>query len=123
MTRDLYRLLLELHPFEFRYRFAEEMLWIFDEAGESEGRGNLILDACISLARQRFLRSSLWKFGAGLAVNAAFAVLSIIAQQRSGPPHPVHASPAAVVDSNRSEIINFGVAHHEVSAPGTKRRD
>ena len=32
MLRSLYRRLLCLHPPAFRQRFAEEMLWIFDEA-------------------------------------------------------------------------------------------
>jgi hypothetical protein len=49
MTRRLYRLLLRLHPRRFRERYADEMLWIFDESG---GGGRLLGDAAASLVRQ-----------------------------------------------------------------------
>ena len=52
MFRSLYRLLLYLHPPLFRQRFAEEMLWIFDEAAETQGVLRLFADAFVSLLRQ-----------------------------------------------------------------------
>jgi hypothetical protein len=49
MTRRLYRLLLRLHPQAFRERFAQEMLWIFDQAHQPTFH---LLDAALSLVRQ-----------------------------------------------------------------------
>jgi hypothetical protein len=60
--RTLYRCLVWLHPSEFRLRFEEEMLWIFDEAGHKWGPASLIADASMSLTRQWLLRSGLWKW-------------------------------------------------------------
>src|SRR5258707_10549253 len=56
MFRSLYRLLLYLHPPLFRKRFAEEMLWIFDEAAETQGVLRLFADAFVSLLRQSAVR-------------------------------------------------------------------
>jgi hypothetical protein len=56
MSRSLYRWLLYLHPPAFRQLFAEEMLWIFDEAAATEITGNAlfpdhILDGSFLLAK------------------------------------------------------------------------
>ena len=67
MIRTLYRWLVWLHPPAFRRRFADEMLWIFDEAAKSERVSALFFDAVISLARQWLLRSGYWKVAAGVA--------------------------------------------------------
>src|SRR6266481_3315625 len=56
MFRSLYRLLLYLHPPLFRKRFAEEMLWIFDEAAETQGVLRLFADAFVSLLREWVVR-------------------------------------------------------------------
>lgn len=53
MIRAVYIALLRMHPRRFRERYAEEMLWIFDQ---STGRANLLADAAVSLVRQRMLR-------------------------------------------------------------------
>lgn len=45
MTRFLYVCLLRLHPQRFRQRFAEEMLWIFDQAADSRSVTRLFADA------------------------------------------------------------------------------
>jgi fatty acid desaturase len=58
--KRMYRFLLWLHPAAFRRQFAEEMLWIFDEAIDSWGIVSLFSDATVSLVRQRLLRSGLW---------------------------------------------------------------
>ena len=64
----LYALLISLHPPSFRKRFAQEMLWIFDETANSRSAGSLFLDVILSLLRQWFIRSELWKwFVAGIA--------------------------------------------------------
>jgi hypothetical protein len=48
-SRSLYRALLRLHPSGFRTRFADEMLWIFDEVAEREGVVGLFVDIFLSL--------------------------------------------------------------------------
>lgn len=60
MMRRMYRCLLWLHPAAFRRQFAEEMLWIFDEAADASGAASLFSDASVSLVRQWLLRSGLW---------------------------------------------------------------
>jgi hypothetical protein len=61
--RRLYRLLLLLHPQPFRDAFAEEMLWIYDQAGSRALLGDVVL----SLIRQRLFRSGTWKIPVALA--------------------------------------------------------
>lgn len=65
MNRTLYRWLICLHPPVFRLRFEQELLWIFDESREASGATPLLYDAAISLLRQWFLRSGLWKWVVG----------------------------------------------------------
>ena len=72
MTRILYRGLLWLHPTSFEEHFGDELLWIFDLKRESEMGLALVFDCFISLCRQWFFRSGLWKFGVGLLVNSLF---------------------------------------------------
>ena len=52
MVRQLYIILLALHPAQFRYRFAFEMLAIYDEASAHGGRPPLLADGVRSLVRQ-----------------------------------------------------------------------
>lgn len=61
-ARALYRLLLRLHPVEFRELFAAEMQWILEEAAGKWSITSLIIDASISPARQSLIRSNLWKW-------------------------------------------------------------
>ena len=75
MTRALYRSLLWLHPREFRRQFAGEMLWIFDQAADSENTASLLGDGAVSLFRQWTLRSGLWK----VAVALLGGLLEIVA--------------------------------------------
>jgi hypothetical protein len=70
MTRALYTSLLRLHPPAFRRRFANEMLWIFDEARLSEGALILLFDLLISVMRQWLVRSGVWKAALALALGA-----------------------------------------------------
>ena len=68
MTRTLYRWLVYLHPPAFRLRFEQELLWIFDEARDASGTAPFFCDAAISLLRQWFMRSGMWKWvGGGIA--------------------------------------------------------
>ena len=65
MTRRLYRWIICLHPPVFRRRFEEELLWIFDESCHASSAAPLLFDAGVSLFRQWFLRSELWKWVVG----------------------------------------------------------
>ena len=73
MSRSLYRWLLYLHPPAFRQRFAEEMLWIFDEAVATHGVLRLFGDGFASLLRQWAVRPESWKLPVALAVPQASA--------------------------------------------------
>jgi hypothetical protein len=84
MTRVLYRLLIGLHPPNFRRQFAGEMLWIFDETRE-RGVTLLLLDGTVSLARQWLIRQGAWKIGvavlcAGLHMILILGSLSSVAR-------------------------------------------
>jgi len=52
IKRRIYQLLLRLHPAAFQERFAEEMLWIFDEMLNDIGSTRLCTDAAFSLVKQ-----------------------------------------------------------------------
>jgi hypothetical protein len=54
IMRNLYRLLLRLHPVEFRERFAEELLWSYDKALPQLGSPRICADGLLSLIRQWF---------------------------------------------------------------------
>jgi hypothetical protein len=78
MKRSLYRCLLWLHPPAFRQRFAEEMLWIFDETAKPGGT-RLLADGLVSLLRQWVARSAIWRpfaaaTGAVLTLGAALGL-------------------------------------------------
>ena len=53
VVRQIYIILLALHPARFRRRFAFEMLAIFDEASAQGSRLPLLADGLLSLIRQR----------------------------------------------------------------------
>jgi hypothetical protein len=69
MTRQLYSLLICLHPPFFRARFGDEMLCIFDESS-AHGRlpATLLLfaDALLSILRQWIVGCGTWKIAAGI---------------------------------------------------------
>lgn len=73
MSRFIYRVLICLHPRVFRERFGDQMLCVFDESGQS-GTAAFLLDGCYSLARQRILRSGLWRWAVGAGVTALLIV-------------------------------------------------
>ena len=75
MIRKCYARLLDLHPAAFRERFAEEMLLVFDHATGAWEVAFLLLDAMLSLLRQRFLRPHMG--GTRLIVAAASGYRSI----------------------------------------------
>jgi hypothetical protein len=53
----LYSFLVRRHPSQFRDRFGEEMLSIFDDSAADRKSARLLFDAGVSLFRQWFLRS------------------------------------------------------------------
>lgn len=59
--RSIYLSILWLHPRSFRERFAEEMLWIFDETQTADGKIFLLGDGFKSVARQWVVRRGIWK--------------------------------------------------------------
>lgn len=106
MTRTLYRALLWLHPAAFRQEFADEMLWIFDQATANEGAAGLFFDGLISLSRQWLLRSNAWKIAVALGL-AFFQVtvggrLLISVPHRYGPiaTAPPHSSLVALINTS-----------------------
>ena len=60
MLGHLYRCVLRLHPPEFRRRFGEEMLSIYDQSTGRFSSVRLLLDAVFSLARQWIFRPEFW---------------------------------------------------------------
>ncbi len=55
-ARATYRCLLRMHPSDFRARFGDEMLQVFDDALETYGWAWLLADLAVSLGRQRVFR-------------------------------------------------------------------
>jgi hypothetical protein len=69
MLRLIYRILIRLHPANFREQHGAEMLCIFDESAPQESR-RLISDGLLSIIRQWFFNSGWWKLLAGAAVSS-----------------------------------------------------
>ena len=84
MTRYLYRAVLGLHPPGFRRAFADEMLWIFDQATPQGSPGGIILDGFVSLLRQ-WVRCGTWKVLAGVFGAAVEFVLAALFVASSAP--------------------------------------
>jgi hypothetical protein len=75
LPRATYQLLLRIHPAPFRDRFAEEMLWIFDEENQKGHGGRLLFDGAISVVRQHIQERDTREiapavFSAGIAIPA-----------------------------------------------------
>jgi len=98
--RTCYRFLLRLHPPVFRREFAGEMLWIFDQAAESQGAAPLLFDGLGSLARQWLLRSGWWKVALALALAAFEVTLGGFGMLLFGRRHLVEPSFAAEFSRN-----------------------
>jgi hypothetical protein len=60
MMRGLYQFILRMHPPQFRRRFCDEMLSIFDEVGSGQSGLGLLIDGVRSFARQWLLRTTSW---------------------------------------------------------------
>ena len=78
MTRSLYRSLLCLYPPDFRARFTDEMLWIYDETAGA-GVIPLFTDGFVSLFRQWVQCSTpLAAAGLGGALHMALFLIMIL---------------------------------------------
>jgi hypothetical protein len=112
MIRTFYRCLLWLHPPAFRREFGNEMLWIFDQAAESQGTVPLFFDGLGSLARQWLLRSGWWKVAVALAIAMVQVSIGGLALTLLGPRHFVRlaADPAPFTLSNIG-----GLAHQPLT--------
>jgi hypothetical protein len=86
--RSCYRCLLGLHPAAFRTRFADEMLWIFDEVASREGVVGLFGDALLSLARQWAVRVAIPSEPPYLATTQGLFAWERIAAPSSALPAP-----------------------------------
>ncbi len=74
-SRSLYHFILRLHPEQFRNKFEDQMLWIFDESVASRGAASLLIDALVSLVRQWVLRSGYWRHAQPpIAIDGAMAL-------------------------------------------------
>lgn len=51
-ARRIYQLLLALHPAAFRERFAQEMLWVFDQTVADTGVCHALADGTLSVMKQ-----------------------------------------------------------------------
>jgi hypothetical protein len=105
MMRGLYRLLLHLHPYEFRQEFAGEMLWIFDEARSTVGVLPMFADAVESLGRQWLIRSGVWTYVVGVAVNATLLSVALLIPQMFGGAPPKPAEPP--VEASRQFPMHY----------------
>ncbi len=70
LLREVYGLMVRMHPALFRDRFGEEMLWIFDEERRERGARRLLWDGARSVVRQHARAES----GPGL-MAAGFGVI------------------------------------------------
>lgn len=73
IPRLIYRILIRLHPRNFRELHGDELLCIFDESAPDE-LGCLLVDGMLSFARQWVIHSSWWKFLAGAAVSTVLVL-------------------------------------------------
>jgi len=104
MTHVVYKSLLWLHPPAFRRQFAPEMLLIFREAAPDEGCGALLFDALVSLVRQWFLRSGLWKAAVG-GCGAALQLAPSLWMGRRPRTVPILATAAAPLQLDGFVVI------------------
>jgi len=110
--RTCYRCLLWLHPPVFRREFAGEMLWIFDQASESQGALALFFDGLGSLARQWLLRSGWWRVALALGLALLQVVLGGFGMLKFGYRHIMAPASSAEV-ANIAEFSYRGSIAHQ----------
>lgn len=60
--RSFYQLIIESHPRDFRVRFGDEMMSIFEEQQRSQSTAELIVDGLLSLIRHWLRDQVSWSF-------------------------------------------------------------
>lgn len=125
MKRRLYRGLIGLHPREFRERFGDEMLAVFEQAGETTA---LLVDACWSVLRQRVLRGGLWRIGPMVVLTVVpwLSLTWALAPVPTRRPHPVAladlyliAGVVAVLTAALTTV--FALTWHRIRRPGRRK--
>lgn len=103
MLRVVYICLLRCHPRTFRQRFADEMLWIYDQTATRETAGTvaarMIVDGVVSLMRQWTLRPELRRDPAvarGEALAAGSPIFYSIESFRPRPAALLHGAVLSV---------------------------
>jgi hypothetical protein len=76
MMRAFYRLMILLHPPAFRRRFADEMLWIFEEGTREGGAAGFFADGLASLGKQWVTNRAVWTIAAIVLGNLPFLVFA-----------------------------------------------
>jgi hypothetical protein len=105
VSRGIYRALLCLHPPAFRRRFADEMLWIYDQAAPDQGAASLVTDGCVSVIRQWLTNSGAWT----IAVGAIGGLLELLMAGSliMGPPQRTYPATPSAARHNDSELERF----------------
>jgi Ca2+-binding EF-hand superfamily protein len=114
MLRAIYVAVLRLHPRFFREKFADEMLWIFDQCAGTERATALIRDAVRSLVTQWIFRSEPGDEArlADAAGSGTDRVPSFYTSESEIPP------PGALVNGLIGSTIVFGLAAYAVAHGG-----
>jgi len=103
MKRRFYRLLLWMHPPGFRDQFADEMLWIYDEAASGNGNRAFFRDALGSLARQWLIRRRAWTVV--LAALAAASQAALLTPMVRFPSHKIAGANAPLAVSQADQHL------------------
>lgn len=109
MTRLIYVLLLRCHPRPFRRKFADEMLWIFDQERTSRQSAGLLIDAVVSLARQWVLRPDFRKLQPAATAVGPPHLASLFQLIESTPPRTAYLLHGALASLAWFALIAFAV--------------
>ena len=113
MLRAIYVVLLRLHPRFFRREFAEEMLWIFDQASNPGRAWALIGDAVQSLATQWMFRTEGDQSPALAAVDRVPGFYTL---------EPDMPPPGALLNGVVGSIVVFGLACFALAHSGVHNK-
>ena len=90
MRRAAYRALLALHPPAFRRQFADELMWVFDQAEQDHETSGFCFDMALSLARHWFRERLVWAVGGAITGG----MLLIFWMSATAPPHAAPPVPS-----------------------------
>ena len=144
IARNVYRLLLSLHPPAFRERFASEMLWVFDQTVADEGVLSLLADVAFSFFKQHLATDATPRAGSlfqqspagslhvmrivqasGVALPLLFAFFSLLQQSVPLPEPPRQLAVRRYVPDICGELVGAvhpAERHHNFqAAPAVSR--